>query len=180
MISSQAAHSMEVIFRRAVQARLPLRTDDTCEVTHKDGVHSLFLATGGNVVMLTVSSITFRMIMVLHFMDDANTRAYCIGQSAESSLVDVLLEAWNLCCGAVNQELLEFFPDLGMSTPYVLGASCVNYFDALEPDLLASFDIEINGCARFAATLAVCAQAPVHFVANETAVAEASGELELF
>jgi len=177
MISIQATDSMERIFRRAVQARLPLSADDNCEVTRQE---SVLPHAGENVVMLTISSIMFRMIMVLHFDEDVNTRAYCVDLIGEGSLLDVLLEAWNLCCGAVNQELLEFFPDLGMSTPYVLGASCMHYLDELKPDYLASFAIEINGCARFAATLGVCAQATVDFVANETAITETNGELELF
>jgi hypothetical protein len=180
MISSQAADSMERIFCRAVQARLPLGTDDNCEVTREKSIRSVLPHTGENVVILTISSIMFRIIMVLHFEDDASTRAYCNAQNAEGSLLDVLLEAWNLCCGAVNQEVLEFFPDLGMSTPYVLGASCVNYLDELKPDYLASFAIEINGCARFTATLGVCAQGAIDFIASETAIAETNGELELF
>jgi hypothetical protein len=180
MISSQATDSMERIFRRAVQARLPLGADDNCEVTREDNVHAAPSRSQGNVVMLTISSIAFRMILVLHFEDDASTRAYCVSRHAEASVRDTLLEAWNLCCGAVNQELLEFFPDLGMSTPYVLGAHCVRYLDELKPDYLASFAIDINGCARFAATLGVCADATIDFIASETAIAETSGELELF
>ena len=180
MISSQARDSIERIFRRTVQARLPLSADDTCEVTHQESVSIVFAHTRENVVMLTISSIMFRMIMVLHFEDDTSTRAYFVDRNTEGSLTEMLLEAWNLCCGAMNRELLEFFPDLGMSTPYVLDASCVNYLDELKPDYLASFAIVINGCMRFAATLSVCAQATIDFAANDTPIAETNGELELF
>jgi hypothetical protein len=96
------------------------------------------------------------------------------------SLQDALLEICNLCCGAVNQDLLRYFPDLGMSTPYVLSARCVSHLEQLKPDCLSSYAITINRSVQLAATVCVCAHAPIDFIADMTAVEESSGELELF
>jgi hypothetical protein len=80
----------------------------------------------------------------------------------------------------VNQELLNYFPDLGMSTPYVLSARCMPYLEALKPEFLASYAVTINNAVGLGATVCVCAHAPIDFVADVSAVEDTSGELELF
>jgi hypothetical protein len=95
----------------------------------------------------------------------------------------VFQEICNLCCGAINQALLNHFPDLGMSTPYTLSARCLPYLNVLKPDLLESFAISIDGetaPVTLAATLCVCAHAPIDFVADVAHAEDTSGELELF
>jgi hypothetical protein len=67
-----------------------------------------------------------------------------------------------------------------MSTPYVLSARCLSHLEQLKPDYLSSYAITINGSVQLAATVCVCAHAPIDFVADMTAVEESSGELELF
>lgn len=80
----------------------------------------------------------------------------------------------------MNQELLNYFPDLGMSTPYVLDAQCLSHLHGLKPGLLSSYSITLNDSVRLAATVCVCAHAPIDFVADTSAIEETSGELELF
>lgn len=80
----------------------------------------------------------------------------------------------------MNQELLHYFPDLGMSTPYVLSARCLGHLPELKPGLLSSYSITLNGSVQLAATVCVCAHAPNDFVADTSAIEESSGELELF
>jgi hypothetical protein len=46
--------------------------------------------------------------------------------------------------------------------------------------LLASYSITLNGSVQLAATICVCAHAPIDFVADTSAIEETSGELELF
>ena len=133
-----------------------------------------------NVVVLTISSIVFRMLLVLHFDEDAVTRDYFLRNDQGATFREVFLETCNLCSGAMNQALLHHFPDLGMSTPYVLSAHCVPYLEELKPGYLATFAIAINGSVRLGATVCVCAHAPLDFIASVNAVEETSGELELF
>jgi hypothetical protein len=133
------------------------------------------------VVVLTISSIVFRLLLILHFDEDDTTRGYYLKDAAdERPFQEVFLEICNLCCGAMNQELLRYFPDLGMSTPYVLNARCLPHLHELKPALLSSYSITLDGSVRLAATVCVCAHAPLDFVADTSVVEETSGELELF
>src|SRR5258707_5709991 len=179
MISSSAQASFEGLFMKAARSRLPQGPDDACDIVplESDNANA---TSDANVVVLTISSILFRLLLVFHFDEDESTRGYFVKDSADDALCDALLEVFNLCCGAVNQDLLRYFPDLGMSTPYVLSARCLSHLEQLKPDYLSSYAITINGSVQLAATVCVCAHAPIDFVADLTAVEESSGELELF
>lgn len=179
MISSNAQTSIEAILLKAARSRLPRHPDDACEIVPLAQTYDS-AQPEANVIILTISSILFRLLLVFHFDDDANTRDYFGRETGEVSLRDMLLETCNLCCGAVNQDLLPYFQDLGMSTPYVLSARCLPYLKGLKPDYLSSYEITINGSVKLAATVCVCAHAPIDFVADMTAAEETSGELELF
>lgn len=179
MISSNAQASIEGILLRAARSRLPQQPDDACDIVPLAQGHDS-ARPDANVIILTISSIPFRLLLVFHFDEDASTRDYFVKDGSEVSLQDALLEICNLCCGAVNQDLLRYFPDLGMSTPYVLSAHCLSHLEQLKPDYLSSYAITINGSVQLAATVCVCAHAPIDFVADMTAVEESSGELELF
>jgi hypothetical protein len=179
VISSHAKDSFERIFRKAAQSRLTLDSGDACDITplvpRETGARL-----AGEVVVLTISSIVFRLILVIHFDENASTRDYFARNAADRPFQEVFLEICNLCCGAMNQELLPHFPDLGMSTPYVLHARCVSHLEQLKPGYLSSHAIAINGSVHLAATVCVCAYAPVDFIADVGTVEETSGELEFF
>ncbi|ANJ75561.1 hypothetical protein K6V72_15170 [Ralstonia insidiosa] len=177
MISSNAQDSFDRIFRKAARSRLALHAEDTCDVaTAAQGD-----AVGGEQAMiLTISSIAFRLLLVLRFDDEDRTRAYYTGEAPGRSFDEACLEIGNLCCGAVNQELLQVFPDLGMSTPYVVSARCLPYLDALKPGYMAAYTVTINDAVRVAATVCVCTHAPQDFVADVRDEVESGGELELF
>jgi hypothetical protein len=179
VISAHAKDSFERIFRKAAQTRLPMDSADSCEIAPL--AEASADTTGDTqVVVLTVSSIVFRLLLILHFDEDDSTRRYYVGDADERPFREAFLEICNLCCGAMNQELLRYFPDLGMSTPYVLSARCVPYLHELKPGLLSSYSVVINDAVRLAATVCVCAHAPLDFVADTSAIEETSGELELF
>lgn len=179
MISQHAKESFERIFQKAARARLPVQAGDSCEIVPA-GEGAAGPERAENVVVLTISSIVFRMLLVLHFDEDAATREYFVRNEDGATFREVFLETCNLCSGAMNQALLEHFPDLGMSTPYVLSAHCLPYLEELKPGYLATFAITINGSVRLGATVCVCAHAPLDFAAEVSAVEETSGELELF
>jgi hypothetical protein len=179
VISAHAKDSFGRIFRRAAQSRLALTSDDVCHIAPARQEDASAMK-DGEAIVLTISSIVFRLILVLHFREDASTRDYFVKDASERPFEEVFLEICNLCCGAMNQELLRYFPDLGMSTPYVLSARCVPHLKELGPDYLVSHAITINDSVHLAATVCVCADAPVDFVADESVVEETSGELELF
>ncbi|CAG4894436.1 hypothetical protein [Paraburkholderia saeva] len=179
MISQHAKESFERIFQKAARTRLPVEAGDSCEIVAA-GEGTVGPERAENVVVLTISSIVFRMLLVLHFDEDTTTRDYFVRNEEGAVFREVFLEICNLCCGAMNQELLNYFPDLGMSTPYVLSAHCLPHLDELKPGYLASFAVTINGSVRLGATVCVCADAPLDFIVEVNAVEETGGELELF
>ena len=179
MISQQAKESIERIFFHSARTRLPIDSGDACEITALDAQQA-HCALASHIVVLTISSIAFRFLLVLHFDDDKATRDYYLRDSEERSLSEALMEVGNLCCGAINQKMVEFFPDLGMSTPYQLSGACVPHLKELKPDYLAAFRLSVGANVQLGATLCVCASAPVDFVAHVNEAEESSGELELF
>ena len=179
MISAHASESFERIFRKAAQARLPIDSGDVCEIAPIADA-SAAATHNAQVVVLTISSIVFRLLLILHFDEDDTTRRYYLKEADDRPFQEVFLEICNLCCGAMNQELLHYFPDLGMSTPYVLNAKCLPHLHELKPGLLSSYAVRLNGAVRLAATVCVCADAPIDFIADTSAMEETSGELELF
>ncbi|WP_347554611.1 hypothetical protein [Robbsia sp. KACC 23696] len=185
MITERAAESFRRIFEKAALTRLVVQPGDRCEViVQGQAPHA---QTAERAVILTISSIVFRLMLVLHVQDNARSRAYYLREDSAVSFDDSFLEVANLCAGAINQELLRDFPDLGMSTPYVLGPQCELHFDSMKPDYLCRFAVDVGGDAegevapvRLAATLCVCTDATLDF-ATEIDMAEAGGgELELF
>jgi hypothetical protein len=179
VISAHAKDSIERIFIKAAKARLTMEADDVCEIVPA-GAHGARSMPDANLVILTISGMAFRLLLILHFDEDEQTHQYFVKEESERAFLEVFLEICNLCCGAVNQELLHYFPDLGMSTPYVLSARCMPYLEALKPEFLASYAVTINDAISLGATICVCAHAPIDFIAEVSAVEDTSGELELF
>lgn len=177
MISSHAQESFDRILRKAARTRLALHAADVCYV---DAGAPHDAVRGEQALILTISSIAFRLLLVLRFDDAPSTQSYYMGEGAGRSFDEACLEIGNLCCGAINQELLQVFPDLGMSTPYAVSARCLPYLDALKPAYQAAYLVTINDAVRVAATVCVCAHAPLDFVADVREEVESSGELELF
>ena len=179
MISDQARKGIDHIFIRAAKGRLALDPADCCEVVPLNGVKAGAMPEQ-NIVILTISSLLFRLLLVFHIDENRATRDYFVKDATDRTFADAFSEICNLCCGAVNRDLLPYFPDLGMSTPYTLSARCVSYLGDLNPGHVSRFAITINGTVGLHASVCLCAHAPIHFVVDTTSVAEETGELELF
>ncbi|WP_334002876.1 hypothetical protein [Burkholderia cepacia] len=189
MISAQAKAGFERIFFDAARTRLA--SGGACDIRPSAGAahdgHDRARAkptVPEHVAALTISALHFRLLLALRFSDDDATRRHFAGATAgagsQRPLPEAFMEVANLCCGAINQALTAPFPDLGMSTPYLLSGSSIDYLGALSPDHVAAYDLTLDGDVRVGATLCVCANAPVDFHVPETAVMETGGELELF
>ena len=186
MISQAARDSFERIFFQAVRSRLAVDPTHACEIVRVSGQSAI---EGGierdsgadaDVVVLTIASIGFRIVILLQFADDDATRGYSAGQRAPPTPREATMEVGNLFCGAVNQQLVEHFPDLGMSTPYALSSDCMGYLDELKPTYIAAYEIAIEHVVGLRATLCVCTSTPLDFVAQAADMEECAGELELF
>ncbi|HZZ11393.1 MAG TPA: hypothetical protein VFE79_11955 [Paraburkholderia sp.] len=179
MITTRAQDSFERLFHKAAQARLPMNANHACEIKPIADAGS-GMTKDTQVVVLTISSIAFRLLLLLHFDENEATRRYYLNEGDERAFQEVFLEICNLCCGAMNQQLLCDFPDLGMSTPYVLSARCLPHLRELRPGFVSSYAVTLNDTVQLGATICVCAHAPIDFVAELQAIEETSGELELF
>jgi hypothetical protein len=179
MITAEAKRSIEAIFEQAARSRLTANAGDSCAITPValEGRNDTL---GPCAIVLTISSIAFRLLFVLHFSNDDATRAYYLGGDSSRTLNEVLTETGNLCCGYMNQQLVRYFPDLGMSTPFELSSRCVAYLDELKPDHVWGYELRLGESARIDATLCVCANAPLELVAEVADEAGNEGELELF
>jgi len=179
VITDQAKQSIVDIFCHAARARLPATPGDACEIAAVPRWNRDRPAAPCATV-LTISSIGFRLLFVLHFSNDEATRAYYVGDDTTRPLPETLMELGNLCCGYMNQQLVNVFPDLGMSTPYELHSACVEYLDELRPDQVWTYELTIGGAVRLGVTLCLCAQAPLDFRAELATADESEGALELF
>lgn len=180
MISHTAQDSFERIFFQAARTRLTTDAAHACNILPIAAQSEAHAQLSSELFVLTIVSIDFRMLLVLQFAEDDATRGYYAAHSGDRTLREAAMEISNLCCGAINQQLVDHFPDLGMSTPYALSSHCMAYLEAIKPSYVAAYDITIEGAARLRATMCICASAPLDFVAQVDEVHESAGELELF
>ena len=185
MISERAVEGFRRIFENAAITRLVANVGDRCTVIERGATPHEKPAE--RAVILTISSMVFRLMLVLHVEENDASRAYYLREDSTVSFDDMFLELANLCAGAINQALLHDFADLGMSTPYVLGPQCELHFDSMRPDYLCRFTVQAGGDAdglvapvQIAATLCVCTDAALDFATEIQMAEESGGELELF
>jgi len=179
VISQQAKQGIDYIFSQSVRKTLALNPDDVCNIEMLPG-NAGHISMEKGIVVLTISSFLFKVLAIFHIGEDAETRNYFLGKSVNKSLIEVFSEVGNLCTGAMNHELLRYFPHLGMSTPYTLSGRCLTFLNELNPGHLSRHAITINGSARLQATLCMCGYAPIDFAVDKTAAERNTGELELF
>jgi hypothetical protein len=132
-----------------------------------------------DVLVITTSSFSFRLLTMFDVAATPEARAY-FGGARDAKIETTFAEIANLCCGALNRELSVHFPHLGMSIPYSLNAECLGCLDELKPEYVSRYALTVNSSVRVEATLCMCCSAPVEVIARAEAVAETTGELELF
>jgi hypothetical protein len=141
------------------------------------------------VVMFTVSSYMFRVLLFMHFEKNTSTRSYfatlanaTMDEMVGDRFLDAVMERGNLLCGSLNRELALFFPHLGMSTPCVLQRNSLDHIDAVLPTFVRRYRAEVTPAVALHFTLVVCAFTDIDFAfeVGATQEAEISGELEMF
>ena len=144
------------------------------------------------IVALTLSSHSFRLIMFWHFNFDAPTREYIAShvnrtdqqlseQDTEKQNMDFISELSNAYCGQLKRVLGNQFLHLGMSTPNPLNKDNFIFIDELECNAKASRKITINSDVIFYVSYCLCFQDNIDFVINAPKEDESeSGELEFF
>ncbi len=183
-ISERARNGLEYFVTQA--AKVSLVTQGTvCEVLPV----AKSAATELEVVMFTVASYTFRVLLFVHFDNNAQSREYFASWAEKSTdeiaverFRDAVMERGNLFCGAVNRDLSMFFPHMGMSTPCILHRSALAHLDSVKPTLTQSYRAEVSPTLALHLTLVLCtfAEFDFPFEPRAMAAAETAGELEMF
>jgi hypothetical protein len=184
ILSERARGGFDRVIASATRSAFALHAPD-CSVTP---VEAAAVPGEYEVVMLTVSSYRFRVLLFIHFQRNDATRLHLAalgntttGEMRDERFADAMMERGNLCCGALNRELSRFFPHLGMSTPCILHGSALEHLGVLRPSTTRDYRAELAPGVVMHLTLAICAIADIDFAfAEEMAESKASGELEMF
>lgn len=183
MISTQAQQGFEHVFIHGLKDSLSPVSDDDCVIT---AVPDLADAKEPQVVILTISSFLFRVIVLIYFTPDANTKEHfarinskSLSEMDQSTFYDAISECGNICCGILNRDLLPYFPHMGLSTPNILDRQCATYLEVLKYGHIQHIRIDINNSVQFHATLCVCDHGDLDFSVDVDAQ-ESTGELEMF
>lgn len=182
MLSEQSKESLERSFRRVATTGLVRDPAHACVIAADKGPRT-GAQPGEKLVVITISSFTFRLLVIFHIGESREMLEYFTGNEAGRPLEEVFYEISNMCCGALNREMTRDFPHLAMSIPYTLGGACAAFLDELRPQHVSTYAVTINETARLRVTLCLCCSAPVIFsaaAAEATQAPEATGELELF
>jgi hypothetical protein len=183
MITARASSAFARIARDALRSGLGVSESDW--TTQELGWDEA--APGRNVVILTVSSYLFRLVVLIHFDEGAATWSHfggdVDGQRDLQVLHDRVSEFGNVVCGALNREIAKVFPHLGMSTPNVIDRHCVDFLGHLGVGFRHHLRVQLADGLVLHGRLAVCEYADIDFdlpaAAPEEVEAE-TGELEMF
>jgi hypothetical protein len=186
-VSERARQGLDQFVAAAVKSSLAQSAGDfaiaqTDEPLAKDSEREI--------VMLTVSSYMFRVLLFMHFDRNAATRAHfsalanvAVEGMDDDRFIDEVMERGNLCCGALNRDLALFYPHIGMSTPCILKRSSVEHVGAIKPAFTRRYRAQVGPGLAMHFTLAVCAFADFDFAFEPRAAEEledTAGELEMF
>ncbi|MBO9535521.1 hypothetical protein [Herbaspirillum sp.] len=183
LISQAARDGFDTLLRQALRTSL-VPDGAAAEMTAIDDVSAI---REKKIVVLTVSSYLFRLMVMFYFTPDAATKAHFARLNrvdpedmSEQAFMDAIAECGNLCCGILNRDLGRFYPHLGMSTPNVIDKNCAAYLQTLNVGHLRHLAVDMPEAPRFHVTLCVSAYAEMDFSVSEEEADAGTGELELF
>lgn len=184
-VSDRARQGLDHFVAQAAKNSL-VPAGERCEVVPDDAAA---VPQSPDVVMFTVSSYFFRVLLLIQFDHTPTTRAYIAGLASApveemvgDRFLDTMNERGNLFCGALNRDLVPFFPHIGMSTPCVLKRNSVEHITAVKPSYQRRFRCELASGVEMHVTLALCTDADFDFAFEQRAEEETdtAGELEMF
>jgi hypothetical protein len=184
MISQRAQDGFDHTVMSALRGGLAASPDAPCDVAVISDPQAI---TEQKMVVLTVSSYLFRAMVLIYFTLNKATREHFAAihkasadTMSDAEFLDVIGECGNICCGALNRELAQHFPHVGMSTPNILDRHCVNYLPDLDASYIRHFRVQVHKGFAMHASLCVCDYADLDFAVDTTQAEESNGELEMF
>jgi len=171
--------NIERALHRAAQSSLLRDPGDTCLIVENREPPPT--AAREKLILVTISSFKFRLLIIFHLDEQPSLTSYFGGDGAQRSIEEIFYEIANMCCGALNRDMMRDFHHLAMSVPYTLAGPCMDYIADVRPEYISSSTVTINDSVRVRLTLCMCCSAPVTFSATgaESATTD-SGTLELF
>jgi hypothetical protein len=179
VITESVKQGIDFIFTKAAKSNLCVGEGDSIEITSLP-TGKIIETPEKHIVVLTISSYLFRLLTIFHINTDKVTEAYFKKSDAGADFFEVFSEVGNLTCGAMNRDIGNYFPHLGMSTPYILESKCIPFLKELKPNYVSQHKIIINDQVSMHATLCMCSYAPIDFKVDMSIAAEETGALELF
>lgn len=183
MISNNAQRAFGEMLVQGIKASLLASPDEPIAVTPVAQVEGI---AASEIVMLSISSYFFRLVVLVYFTPDEQTKAHFarlnkvpVSAMDAQALVDAIHECGNICCGSINRALSAVFPHVGMSTPNIMDKRCAHYRGVLESSHEQHVAIAIPGGPRLHASLCIKEFADLDFEIEAVPV-EAGGELEMF
>ncbi len=144
----------------------------------------------GHMLVLTISSYCFRLIIEIIQYHTEQTEAYIadqlgieVGHVTDDKYMDALLEFSNVLCGEFKRRLSGVSNSLGMSTPSQINKDCNKYLDSFTNMKAVKLQMTQSNVPLMDVILLADAIPEIDEFINlhEVAVEEASsGELELF
>lgn len=186
MISDAAKNSFSEMLHKSIQDTLVKENSDTNwdieTVTAQQNPERK------EFVIITISSLIFRVLIAIHFSRDQQTVeliASKMGLNDEelktSDFYDYFGEFANLFCGSIKRDLSKCFPYLGMSTPDRLPKKSFPFIHDLENE---GYQLKVRAQSESGVALSFSLSAYVFeeldFVVETEDEEEVFGELEFF
>ena len=184
MISERAKNSFNECVMLGMRIALVGPNDS---VTSLEPVESLQPVQEPEMVMLSVASYRFRLMIVLYFNREDASKAHFAGvnrvalsEMTPQAFTDAISECGNMLCGTFNREIGRIYPHVGMSTPNILDSRCGEHLSLMGYGHLQHFAMHLQSGMRFVASLCVCEDGDLDFDLPPSAPIENTGELEFF
>jgi hypothetical protein len=179
LFSVQSKDCLDRAFQKAAKACLARSETDSCEIAQANAAASQ-AAGGERLVLVTISSFTFRLLVIFHLRESEQVREYFIGAGAGRTLEESFYEVANMCCGALNREIAHQYTHLAMSIPFTLAGPCIGYLHELRPQHVCDYLITLNSSIQVRVTLCMCCTVPFEMRSVELDDEPVGGELEMF
>ena len=184
MISVRAKNSFNECVMLGMRSALVGPNDS---ITSLGPVNTILPLQEPELVMLSVASYRFRLMIVLYFSRDAASQAHFAGvnrvppaEMTPQAFTDAIAECGNMLCGTFNREIGRIYPHVGMSTPNILDSRCGEHLKLMGDGHLQHFALHLQSGMRFIASLCVCEDGDLDFDLPPSAPIENTGELEFF
>lgn len=184
MISNSARNGFDHMLIQGIKSAMATQPEDSCEVSITPDLSEVKET---KIVVLTISSYLFRLMVLIYFTPDHSTKALLARASriaasdmSDQAFIDAISERVNMCCGSLSRDLSRVFPHIGMSTPSIIDKECSSSLNVLNCAHIRHFKVDVNNSAHFHASICVSDYADLDFAVDVTIEDSSCGELELF